>query len=140
MQELTIEAFPSVAAATERREIFEQEASAHGDDTSTTVELSTDGAGRVRVGVSASAVARGWVVRLHLRPGERLVLSDAALAAAGGVGCVQHLEPRSCAEDHFPFLGAGTPPACEAGAVAEFRLEHSAEARYVEAALDFVAK
>lgn len=139
-KELTIEAFPSAAASTEQRAIYEQEGSAHGDDALTTVELRTDGAGKVTLGVSAAVEPRSWVVRVHLRKGERLVVSDADLAAAGGVGPVRHLEPRECDDEvtdggrFFPFKGAGTAPACEAGAVAEFRLQGSAtEVRAVEA-------
>lgn len=140
--ELTIEAFPAGAPSAETRVIFEQEGSPHGDATSTTVELATDGAGTLHLAVSASAAARSWLVRLHLRPGERLVLSDDALFAMGGVsgGSVRHLEPpprAGCKErhDYFPFSGAGTAPACEAGAIAEFRLASSTTARQIEATL-----
>jgi hypothetical protein len=132
--ELTIEAFPA-DSATETREIFEQEGSAHGDDASTIVELTTDGVGKLHVGVSASAVARSWLVRLHLRPGERVSLSDESLARVGGVGSIQHIEPlQNCSESgYFPFAGKGGVPGCKAGAIAEFRLEKSNQARHVEA-------
>lgn len=145
--ELTVEAFPTggadAAASTETREIFEQEGSTHGDAASTVVELTTDGEGKLHFGVSASAATRSWVVRLHLRPGERLVLSDEVMLAAGGVRSVRHLEPPpgGCGEGHsfFPFLGAGTAPACEAGAIAELRLAGSNEARRIEASIATVA-
>ena len=131
--ELTIEAFPA-DSATETREIFEQEGSAHGNNASTVVELTTD-ASKLHVGVSASAVARSWLVRLHLRPGERLALSDESLARMGGVGSVHHIEPlRNCNESgYFPFAGKGSAPGCQAGAIAEFRLEKSNQARVIEA-------
>jgi hypothetical protein len=131
--ELTIEAFPAVSA-TETREIFEQEGSAHGNSASTVVELTTD-AGKLHVGVSASAVARSWLVRLHLRPGERLALSDESLARMDGIGSVHHIEPlRNCSESgYFPFAGKGSAPGCQAGAIAEFRLEKSNQARLIEA-------
>ena len=38
-----------------------------------------------------------------------------------------------CAANHFPFGGEGAPPACEAGAIAEFKLSASRVARRVEA-------
>ena len=143
--ELTIEGFPlsaGSAASSEERNIYEQEGSPHGEGASTTVSLHTDGVGGVRVGVSASVQPRSWVVRLHLKPGERLALSDAELAAAGAVGSVRHLEPRDCEDDttdggsFFPFKGPGTAPACEAGPIAEFRLQGSAtETRNVEGSI-----
>ena len=135
--ELVIEAFPSAEASKEHREIYEQDSSTRGDEASTTVELRTDGAGKLWVGVSASVEARSWVVRVHLRPGERLALSDEELLASGGVGSVRHLEPhRSCDDDSFfPFKGVGAAPACGAGPIAEFRLGSSTEARHVEATI-----
>ena len=143
--ELIVEGFPSAAASHESREVFEQDSSGLPDETSTTVALHTDGAGMVRVGVGASVVSRSWLVRLHLRVGERLVLPETALAANGGavIGELRHLHPRPecsdagavAAEDFFPFGGEGTAPACLAGPIAEFRVVASSAARHVEATL-----
>jgi hypothetical protein len=66
-----------------------------------------------------------------------LVLTDDELVAMGGVtgGSVRHLEPGACDDSYFPFSGGGMAPACKAGAVAEFRLASSSEARHIEATL-----
>jgi hypothetical protein len=159
--ELTIEAFPATARATETREIFEQDDSGHADHVGTTVGLATDGSGKVVVSVSASAVARSWVVRVHLQPNQRLRLTAAPAAGAAPAavvaGSFHHLEP-ACAgaaverrsrgdndgsrsgsdaghADHHPFGGKGVRPPCMAGPVAEFTLVSSTEARAVEATL-----
>ena len=152
--ELTIEAFPAAGAWRERRDVYEQEGSAAAAAAAvaaaataapTTVELRTFGNGTVAVSVSGSPVPRAWVVRLHLRPGQRLALlarsssssSSSSLAAVAGGGRVEHLLPAAdCAESYFPFRGAGARPACEAGAVAEFRLPSSAVARRIEATIE----
>ena len=131
--ELTLEGWPASEAVTEQREVFEQDFSEHGDDASTVVQLSTDGAGKVHIDVSESPEPRAWLVRLHLAPGQALALD----AAAEDVGSVQHLEPRSDCDDasFFPFAGAGSAPACLAGAIAEFSLRPSAAARRVSATI-----
>ena len=146
--ELTIEAFPAAGAWRERRDVYEQEGSAAAAAAAapTTVELRTFGNGTVAVSVSGSPVPRAWVVRLHLRPGQRLALlarssssslSSSSLAAVAGGGRVEHLLPAAdCAESYFPFRGAGARPACEAGAVAEFRLPSSVVARRIEATIE----
>ena len=137
--ELTIEAFPSAAAAIATREVFEQDFTGHADDASTLVSLKTDGGGRVSVGVGASPAThagRGWAIRLHLRPGQKLVLDgDVTEVAATSL---RHLQPDcdpAAVTSHFPFLGAGTRPACAAGAIAEFRLPTARTERWVEATI-----
>ena len=115
---------------------------APSDDTSTAVQLETDGNGTVRVTVSASVVARAWIVRLHLRPGQRVATlqyeAKGSLAAQTAEALeVQHLQPHpDCAgRGFFPFGGAGTAPACKAGPVAEFRLVAGNNARSATATL-----
>jgi hypothetical protein len=144
--ELTIEGFPASGAWTEWRDVYEQDHSEHSDDAVTTVQLRTDGGGKVYVDVSASVAARAWVVRLHLAPGQQLSLSAAA-AAAGGVSSVLHIQPPAgCSaadasspvpgeESFTPFGGVGTRPACLAGPVAEFRLEPRSGGHHIELAL-----
>ena len=128
-------------------QVFEPEGSGLPDDASTAVRLSTDGDGGVRVAVGASAVARAWVVRLHLRPGQRLSLprarapaaaAAAAAATPGALPTLRHLLPPAvchASSGFFPFAGAGTLPACRAGAIAEIRLPASKAARRVEGTL-----
>eukprot|EP00935_MAST-01C_sp_MAST-1C-sp1_P000812 g812.t1 len=78
---------------------------------------------------------RQWVLRLHLRPQQRVskaVVSRSTTAADGETkqeqevasASVVHLEPRSAGDDwaYRPFGGTGTPPPSAAGAVAEVRL------------------
>ena len=144
---LVVEAWPAAGASRATRFVYEQEGSAHDVDGAapTTVELVTRGDGSVAVAVSASPVARAWVVRVHLRTAtQRLVLAAASVSAddeALAAGPVRHLAPRAAGEcsAHFPLEGAGARPACGAGAVAEFRLAASTEAREVEATIVDVA-
>jgi len=98
----------------------------------------TDGKDRVTIDIGAAEHlqangGRGWLVRLHLRPGQTLALDDASLAES-----LRHLQP-ACDQDsvdaHFPFLGVGAKPACHAGAIAEFRLPPTAAAVSVSASL-----
>lgn len=138
--ELTIEAFPAAAVdSVEVRELHEQESSQHADADATEASLRTyAGNATVVVSLSASPIKRSWTCRLHLRhASQRLSLpgSPAALAAAGIVpGSLRHLLPaHDCAASHFPFGGEGSPPACEAGPIAEFKLSASRVARRVEA-------
>ena len=87
----------------------------------------------VRVAASPALVSRSWIVRLHLLPGQRLVLDDNGKGTHTTTPTVRHMLPaQNCAVSHFPFSGPGTTPACRAGPVAEFRLPASAQERLVE--------
>jgi hypothetical protein len=112
----------------------EQDTHADRATTATVVSLGTDGNGRVSVSVTASPVNRSWLVRLHLRPHQRLILDSTAepLVVGGVAGGVRHIEPPSqCDDGYFPFRGEFASPPCFAGPVAEFRLAAGTSARVV---------
>ena len=68
---------------------------------------------------AASADAQAWLVRLHLRPGQRVT----SATLDGKPVALTHLPPRGHADGpHFPFLGEGSRPAQNAGTVTEIRL------------------
>ena len=139
--QLTLEAFPSADAMTSSVRVFEQDASKHDDGAFTEVTLTTDGAGGVAVAVSKSVQARSWLVRLHLRRGQHLVSLVHSAAASGGAS-VQHLQPPVDCEERgfFPFGGAGTPPACRAGPIAEFLIPTSSSAHHAAATIAIAAE
>ena len=131
--ELTVEGFPASVPGSERREIFEQDFSAHNDSISTTVELGTGVDGKIWVSVSASDAPRSWLVRLHLRRGQLLQLDESEAEEVA----LRHIHPPTdcAAQDFFPFGGAGTAPACDAGTVAEFQIKVPPEGRRSEETL-----
>lgn len=134
--ELTVEGFPASVPSTERREIYEQDFSAYNDNISTTVELGTGVDGKIWISVSASNAPRAWLVRLHLRRGQLLQLDESEAVEVA----LRHIHPPTdCdAQDIIPFGGAGTAPACDAGAVAEFQIKAPAEGRRIEATLQYM--
>ena len=93
------------------------------------VVLTTLHNGTVTVEASPSPV-RTWVLRVHLRPGQRLraehprASTESTEHPRAGVqmGSVRHLLP-DCTSDHFPFEGPGSRPACHGGAIAEVRVQ-----------------
>ena len=79
--------------------------------------------------------ARSWLVRLHLRHGELLHLDETESEQAVEI---RHIYPeKHCATNYFPFGGASTAPACDAGPVAEFRMTVPPEGRRIEATLQY---
>ena len=131
--ELTIEAFPTADGSSARRDLYEQEGSAFASADPTAIELTSHG-DTVALEMGASPVARACIVRVHLhRAEQRLTLvGEAGSMVASVQQSVRHPLP-DCSGNHFPFLGAGAAPACEAGAVAELRLAPSKAARRVVA-------
>mmetsp|Transcript_79763 Transcript_79763/g.247379 ORF Transcript_79763/g.247379 Transcript_79763/m.247379 type:complete len:866 (-) Transcript_79763:12-2609(-) len=129
---LTLEAFPSSAAQTTNRTVFERRGGQR-----TEIRLATDGAGGLRLNIAPQdgAPARAWVLRLHLLPGQR-----AAAASVDGdfsPAPARHLEPVGpSAQGFFPLGGAGSAPAPHAGAVLELRLEKTVGPRSVRVSLE----
>ena len=119
---LVVDAHPAAGAAATRRHLAEK-----GTGARTPLAVSTDGAGGVAVDIGALPTARKWTVRLHLRPGQRVV--DATLD--GAPLAVAHIAPLAAAAR--PFRGAGAAPPPLAGAVAELELPAAAAARSVAA-------
>tara|TARA_B110000208_G_scaffold99816_1_gene124557 strand:+ start:2456 stop:3043 length:588 start_codon:yes stop_codon:yes gene_type:complete len=147
--ELTLEVFPSPpekvlvegsSGIIARRTVYERD-TADGtaqEDASTTVELLLAPQGRgggggakgqkLIVGISASPTKRSWIVRVHLRhPAQRLsfsLRSEEEEQPRTVTRSLVHLMPaKDCATSYFPLQGAGATPPCEAGAVAEFRID-----------------
>jgi hypothetical protein len=134
--ELVLEAFPdSTTVASVTRTL---RARGDGDEltAATHVTMTTDGRGAVAVSLSAAEdfEARAWVLRLHLRPQQRVVA--ASVDGTDASNLVQHLKPVGVADAFFPFGGKGTLPAPLAGAVAEVRLASSAKPRSVRVQIE----
>jgi len=75
---------------------------------------------------SGNGSERAWVLRLHLREGQRV----ASASLAGTKVDIVHLTETS--ENHFPFGGIGAGPARFAGPIAEIAIPASAEARHLD--------
>ena len=129
--ELTLEAFPSTApsASITRRAVYALKTAAKTD-----VTLSTDGAGKMNVDVSAAedGEARAWALRVHLRPGQKAVsayVDGVALAHSE----IVHIAPRAHDDDaEFPFNAVDSAPPSHAGHVVLIRMVTSAKPRAVE--------
>lgn len=136
--ELTIDAFPARSSHHHKRMIYEQEGSPHAKAAPTAVEVTTDNNGRVAVTIGESPIPRSWVVRYHLRVGERFVVDDSTLRDIDGV--ITHLQPQcdSRDADQSPFQGGGARPPCHSGAIAEFRLSKASTQRRVEGSIQGV--
>lgn len=128
---LSVEAFPSTAAANSSRHLHERNGAG-----STCVELHTDGHGGVRVLIGEAPVKRSWVVRLHLRPGERVTSASIDGVKILSTVAQLHLEPNADEASYFPLLGAGNSPPKGSGAVAELHVQASAKARTVHAKVE----
>ena len=119
---------------------------------------------QLNISAATDGVARAWVVRVHMRPGERAsaatidgVEVPARMLAASHLQPLRHLpgeadnntddtededvgkqQEESDGEQHagfFPFGGRGTQPPMFAGAVVELRLAQAAHARTVRVSL-----
>ena len=124
---LTLEAFAAQTEALTERSVFALETEARTD-----LAMRTDGTGAVAFSISASTdgAERAWVVRLHLRPGQRVTSAELDGARVPQEAAT-HLEPLSeqDAASHFPFGGEGARPPGNAGAIAELRLPSAAHPR-----------
>jgi len=154
--ELIVHAWPAAGAAVGRRVVYEQEGNGGGTgdvETPTVVEMITRDDGTVSLTVTAAPVARAWLVRLHLDPGQHLQLSAGADAkqlpvrhVPPAAGCKQNrgsgsgggvTDSGASDAEFFPFLGEGAPPPCMSGAVAEFRLAQGRAPVRVEGKLTY---
>ena len=136
---LTLEAFPAQTEMLTERSVYAQDTHVRGEETARTdLSMRTDGTGKAHFEITESSdgAERAWVVRLHLRPNQRVttaVMDGAELAVDETT--VTHLAPLSASETalhHFPFGGAGAHPPVNAGHVAELRLPSAAHARSLE--------
>ena len=87
-----------------------------------------DGTVSLEVAAAEDGAARGWVLRLHLRPGQRVAcahVDDTEVEVA-------HIAPTdndAGATRFFPFGGKDAAPAPAAGHIAQIVLPSSAHAR-----------
>merc|ERR1712110_969986 len=99
-------------------------------ETGTDIFLNTDGQGGVRldIGNSEDGTAREWMVRVHLRRGERAASASVdgeILPVYATQSChgASHLQPRAAAtDDYFPLGGTGTAPPPNAGPIVELKV------------------
>jgi hypothetical protein len=87
-----------------------------------------DGKATLNVSATGNGDPRAWVLRLHLRPGQRV----AAASLVGVPTNVPLVHLTATSEDHFPFGGIGAGPARFAGPIAEVTVPASAEPRQLE--------
>eukprot|EP00463_Aulacantha_scolymantha_P002959 TRINITY_DN370_c0_g1_i1.p1 TRINITY_DN370_c0_g1~~TRINITY_DN370_c0_g1_i1.p1 ORF type:complete len:484 (-),score=92.11 TRINITY_DN370_c0_g1_i1:134-1471(-) len=124
---LTLEAYPASISQITRRVVYSL-----GNAARTNIVMRTHETGLVQLNVSKAedAASRGWVLRLHLQPGQHV---ESAFIDGMKVPNVPHLQPLTSHEAHqfFPFGGEGTPPAPNAGPVVELVLKKSASKRNV---------
>merc|ERR1712113_53894 len=124
---LTLEVFPSSIPHTTHRTVYNL-----GTGVQTNLIMRTDGEGMVEIDVSEAedGSSRGWVLRLHLLPYQRV---ESVFVDGMEHKNVFHLQPLANHQAHefFPFGGAGTPPAPRAGPVAEVYLKENGSARKI---------
>eukprot|EP01062_Namystynia_karyoxenos_P067703 TRINITY_DN6172_c0_g1_i1.p1 TRINITY_DN6172_c0_g1~~TRINITY_DN6172_c0_g1_i1.p1 ORF type:complete len:851 (+),score=211.04 TRINITY_DN6172_c0_g1_i1:93-2555(+) len=124
--QLIVEAWPEEGQSS-RRAVHPR-----GGGASATVVLSCSG-GRAELTISAAAggAPRGWLLRLHLRPGQR----PAPAAVIDGAPASYALLQPAAGSGAWPFAGAGALPPPAAGPVVELELPPSAGPRRVSVAL-----
>ena len=150
--ELTLEIFPDSAVGasttstsnqvTVRKQVHERDSA----DAMTMLEMETGGSQMtMRVSAGPGQLERGWCLRVHLRPGQRVVAAEVdgrsvalddvetskLLAGPNSTNVLSHIDAASHGTAHFPFAGAGSAPAFAAGPVAELTIERAAIARVV---------
>jgi len=76
---------------------------------------------------SEDGESRGWLVRLHLRLGQSCVSAN----VDGTDLEIIHLDPVQSDPIFFPFGGAGTTPAPNAGKIAEIKVPSANQEREV---------
>lgn len=148
--ELTLEIFPDATDAADggrpsiqrhQKQVYER------DSTTRTVldMLTTDGS-QLTMHISAhpEQLARGWCLRVHLRPGQRVLaaevdgrpatfadLSSDLSSHMVAPNVIVHLTPALESAAHFPFGGVGTLPHAGSGPVAELTIKCASTARVV---------
>jgi len=137
---LTLEVFPNLGESCDGdssvvlRSVYSLENAARTDIAMETIprqktsnsENSIVWSGELNFNISASTdrISRGWVVRLHLLPGQ--ICSSATLNGKMMTTSVVHFKPT---ETIFPFGGSGTSPATQAGPVAELLVPSDSNSR-----------
>ena len=127
---LTIEAFPALTPVETVRSVY-----ALGTAERTDLRMQTDGQGLVSLSISESTdkVARTWIVRLHLRVGQRAVAGaiDGKDVDSSRLVHLQPMTPQETVAKHFPFAGSGARPPALAGSILELEIEPAAHPRFM---------
>jgi len=125
---LTLEAFPDIySKSVESKMLFSREDAYSTELMMGTAHLNNgDGLVTFKISPAEDGASRGWVIRLHLLPGE----SCSSAIVDGSLIEVTHISPGPC-EDFFPFQGVGTAPACRAGNIAEIHVPTHHEGRVI---------
>ena len=126
---------PSTSTSTSTTEgVTRRTVRARGSMAATHIAMTTaaDGSSsRFEISEAADGEARAWVLRLHLRPGQKAVAASVdgvALAPA----LLQHIAPHATGFGYFPFGGKDAAPAPGAGHVVQIALPSAASARTAE--------
>jgi alpha-glucosidase (family GH31 glycosyl hydrolase) len=125
---LTLEVFPDLTTELyTEKSVYSLETAARTDLSMRNVpKEGQNGGGFVHFQISESEAgeSRGWMVRLHLRPGQSCVGANVDGTELG----IVHIDP--VIDDMFyPFQGVGTPPAPNAGKIAEIKVPSSKQER-----------
>ena len=131
--EITLEAHPHTTTShplVTRRTLRERGSGARTDIVMTTTAHPTGTVSRFDISPHPNADSRAWVIRLHLRPGQK-----ATTASIDGVSVMSsqltHLAPRSSGHGFLPFGGKDSRPAPLAGHVVQISVPSSASTRHV---------
>jgi len=124
---LTLEVFPDLTTETyTEKSVFSLETAARTDLSMRNVPKDGENPGGFvdfQISESEDGASRGWLVRLHLRPDQSCV---SAIVDGTELGIV-HIDPITERESYkfYPFGGVGTPPAPNAGKIAEIKVPSS---------------
>jgi hypothetical protein len=128
---LTLEVYPDLySEEIVRKMLFERDSDSGSELSLETAISFKDGLSLLtfRIPASPEGTTRGWLLRLHLLPGEHC-----QSAVADGVPLeVTHLLPVSPFASFFPFGGVNTPPASKAGNIAQLFVPKDHKERLVQ--------
>jgi alpha-glucosidase (family GH31 glycosyl hydrolase) len=120
---LTLEVFPDFTTEVYiEKSLYSLGTAARTDLSMANIPKDNNNGGFVNFHISASedGESRGWLVRLHLRPGQNCI--SAGVDDDGTDLDIVHIDPITDTDDFFPFGGSGTPPAPKAGKIAEIKV------------------
>lgn len=127
---LTLEVFPDLTSTEPvRQTVYNQHTAARTD---LTMEIIPKGEKmniiRFTISKSEDGQSRGWIVRLHLLPGQTCEYATEDNTELS----INHLPPVAPNTLFFPFAGAGTRPASNAGHIAEITIPQHSEPRNIQ--------
>ena len=106
----------------------------------TELTFATDGNGKatLEIGKHENGSSRGWILRLHLKSGERVrsVAVDGMPLDLSLVSVVPSSTASPSAAAYFPFQGVGHSAAARAGDIVEVPIKPGSKARVVEVQIE----